>query len=178
MEASGTVDIGWVPGFLSLARATGCLRLRVRSVPMRLPAPWYAIWLVRIPDWFSRNDIASCGLLKGVWRVSCCTMCTRSARPACCHSMAAGRAALFAVGAIWAVPIPALNVHCTVSPTTSAARNVTRAMNVSIGRGPDIRRAVDGDHPRAKGADVPLMTPVGRDSFDFSIAARHSRATS
>jgi len=166
MEASGTVEsVGAGVSHLSpgdrVAYACGPVGAYAACRTMD------ADLVVRIPDWFS-DDIAAAGLLKGV-SAGFLLHDVHAVRPGqhvVIHAAAGGVGSLLVQ---WARAIGA-HVIATVSTHDKAQRaRQLGAHDVIIGRGPEFVEAVM-EITQGKGADV-IYDAVGRDSFDFSIAA-------
>ena len=166
MEAAGTVEsVG--PGVAHLSPGD---RVAYACGPVGAYASCRTMdaeLVVRIPDLFS-DDIAAAGLLKGVSAGFLLhdVHAVQSGQHVVIHAAAGGVGSLLVQ---WARAIGA-HVIATVSTHDKAQRaRDLGADDVIIGRGPDFVEAVM-EISQGKGADV-IYDAIGRDSFDFSIAA-------
>ncbi|KJS14739.1 MAG: hypothetical protein VR78_09735 [Hoeflea sp. BRH_c9] len=123
--------------------------------------------VVRIPDWFS-DEIAAAGLLKGVTAGFLLhdLVTVQPGQHVVVHAAAGGVGSLLVQ---WARAIGA-HVIATVSTHDKAVKaRQLGADDVIIGRGADFVEAVM-EITKGKGAEI-IYDAVGRDSFDWSIAA-------
>lgn len=166
MEAAGTVEsVG--PGVSHLSPGD---RVAYACGPVGAYASCRTMdaeLVVRIPDWFA-DDIAAAGLLKGV-SAGFLLHDVHAVQPGqhvVIHAAAGGVGSLLVQ---WARAIGA-DVIATVSNHDKARRaSQLGAHDLIIGRGPEFVEAVM-DITGGKGADV-IYDAIGRDSFDWSIAA-------